>query len=90
MIDSSLVETAVLAHQQFKVRQSISSAAHLTQVTDDFPAALPRPANMRNKYFDNRGSGVLVYLCGAVWCGVVVCFGFSCGVVAVSLPGETH
>ena len=38
MIDSWLVETAVLAHQQFKVRQSISSAAHLPQVTDDFPA----------------------------------------------------
>ena len=29
MIDSSLVETAVLAHQQFKVRQGIPSAAHL-------------------------------------------------------------
>ena len=31
MIDSSLVETAVLAHQQFKVRQGIPSAAHLSK-----------------------------------------------------------
>ena len=50
MIDSSLVETAVLAHQQFKVRQSISSAAHLPQVTDDF-------SKMRKNVLTIAGSG---------------------------------
>ena len=63
MIDSSLVETAVLAHQQFKVRQSISSAAHLPQVTDDFPAgrrARARPVTLEINILTIGGSGVLV------------------------------